>query len=199
MTPYYTDDHVTIYHGRCTEILPTLEDHVGLLLTDPPYVFSKLLDEQLETRVLEVQREAQFYGYVLGWAVEWLQQVRIRTAVDGWTPAWIYADDLYTPVYWRALSVVQWPLTTWYRTATSENIIQAGSAQPLRQAQALGRTNIYGPKTADLIDALIAASPKPTPESGVLLDPFMGTGSSLVAGLRAGWRVVGIETDEASC
>jgi site-specific DNA-methyltransferase (adenine-specific) len=35
-TPYYQDDHVTIYHGDNSEILPTLSD-VGLVLTSPPY------------------------------------------------------------------------------------------------------------------------------------------------------------------
>ena len=36
MTPYYQDDAVTIYHGDCREILPTLPK-VDLVLTDPPY------------------------------------------------------------------------------------------------------------------------------------------------------------------
>lgn len=39
MTPYYQDSHVTLYHGDCREILPTLPD-VALLLTDPPYGIS---------------------------------------------------------------------------------------------------------------------------------------------------------------
>lgn len=36
MKPYFQDDAVTIYHGDCREILPTLEA-VDLVLTDPPY------------------------------------------------------------------------------------------------------------------------------------------------------------------
>ena len=36
MTPYYQDDAVTIYHADCREILPQLEP-VDLVLTDPPY------------------------------------------------------------------------------------------------------------------------------------------------------------------
>ena len=34
--PYYEQDGITIYHGDCREILPTL-DNVDLVLTDPPY------------------------------------------------------------------------------------------------------------------------------------------------------------------
>ena len=36
MKPYYQDDYVTLYHGDCREIVPTL-GKFDLLLTDPPY------------------------------------------------------------------------------------------------------------------------------------------------------------------
>lgn len=36
MEPYYSDDAVTIYHGDCREVLPELSD-VDLVLTSPPY------------------------------------------------------------------------------------------------------------------------------------------------------------------
>lgn len=36
MTPYYEDDAVTIYHGDSREILPTLHD-VDMVFTSPPY------------------------------------------------------------------------------------------------------------------------------------------------------------------
>lgn len=39
MRPYYEDDAVTLYHGDCREVLPTLGP-VDLVLTDPPYAIS---------------------------------------------------------------------------------------------------------------------------------------------------------------
>ena len=36
LNPYYQDDYATIYHGDCREVLPLLPK-VDLVLTDPPY------------------------------------------------------------------------------------------------------------------------------------------------------------------
>ena len=36
MTPYYADDHVTIWHGDALDVLPPLSG-IGALVTDPPY------------------------------------------------------------------------------------------------------------------------------------------------------------------
>ena len=45
MKPYYQDDAVTIYHGDCREVLPTLPK-VDLVLTDPPYGLAKAETEK---------------------------------------------------------------------------------------------------------------------------------------------------------
>lgn len=37
MTPYYSDDSVTLYHGDCREIWPTLQLEPDLVIADPPY------------------------------------------------------------------------------------------------------------------------------------------------------------------
>lgn len=42
--PYYTDDHVTIYHADCREILPYL-GNVDLVITSPPYNNLKVVEQ----------------------------------------------------------------------------------------------------------------------------------------------------------
>jgi len=38
VTPYYEDASVTVYHGDCREVLPTLaSESVDIVWTDPPY------------------------------------------------------------------------------------------------------------------------------------------------------------------
>ena len=44
--PYYSDDHVTIYHGDCLDVLPEI-GQVHLVLTDPPYSLSVANDHQI--------------------------------------------------------------------------------------------------------------------------------------------------------
>lgn len=46
MTPWLADPDVTLYHGDCRDVLPTLEtDSVRLLFTDPPYGHGNHVDD----------------------------------------------------------------------------------------------------------------------------------------------------------
>lgn len=70
MTPYYTDDSVTLYHGDCRDVLPQLgPDCADLTLTDPPYGIDKGSEEW----------DAEF-------TTDWLQLVATATPTLGLMP-----------------------------------------------------------------------------------------------------------------
>jgi adenine-specific DNA-methyltransferase len=65
--PYYQDDHVTIYHGDCREVLPSLGDgSIGVVFTDPPYfrVKGDWWDRQWDD-------DAAFLGWLGSCADDW--------------------------------------------------------------------------------------------------------------------------------
>jgi len=48
MTPYYDEDGITIYHGDCRDVLPSL-DPVSLAVTSPPYNVGKSYEDGQDT------------------------------------------------------------------------------------------------------------------------------------------------------
>ncbi len=65
MKPYYQDEWVTIYHGDCREILPSLEK-VDLVFTDPPFNIGKDYGEAVNDN-LPIEEYYQ-------WCEEWISQ-----------------------------------------------------------------------------------------------------------------------------
>lgn len=64
MTPYYTDDSVTLYHGRAEDVLPTIAPGaVDVLLADPPYFQVK--DEEWDRQWKERDEFLTWLGGVL--------------------------------------------------------------------------------------------------------------------------------------
>lgn len=86
MKPYYEDESVTLWHGRCEDVLPTLDSaSVDVLLVDPPYFQVK--DEDWDR---QWKRRDQFLG--------WLGEV-IDLALPTLVPsasAWIFASPALT-------------------------------------------------------------------------------------------------------
>lgn len=74
MKPYYQDSAVTIYHGDCREVLPSLEMGIDLVVTSPPY-------DDLRT-----------YGD-LQWSFEETAQLLWRVVAPGGVVVWVVGDQ----------------------------------------------------------------------------------------------------------
>lgn len=187
MTPYYQDQFATIYHGDCRAVLPTLPK-ADLVLTDPPYGLD--LGNQLWT----YQRGAIEKG-------DWDQKpfTEIDLILASGEHQIIWGGNYYTLPPTRC-----W--LSWYKP----------DAVPSMAQFELAWTNLD--RTARQITCSIAQTngervghptQKPlrvilwclqfAPAAKTVLDPFMGSGTTLVAAKQLGRRAIGIELEERYC
>jgi adenine-specific DNA-methyltransferase len=103
--PYYEDDAVTLYQGRCEDVLPGLSLTGSVhLLTDPPYF--KVKDDAWDN---QWGKAAEF----LDWMGEWLDLVKPHLSPDA--SVWVFASAKLTSAVesvvaqrFRVLNSVRW-------------------------------------------------------------------------------------------
>jgi site-specific DNA-methyltransferase (adenine-specific) len=212
MKPYYEHAGITIYHGDCREVLPTLKEKAGLLATDPPFN-------------VPVKYQAAEGDYPRSWGDlvvmepffrEVFQVIRKATREDG--QVYICCDDDSYPVFFKVAYSI-WPqsqMLIWYKPTGrrgrgwlhSYELILHPRAQATAYADDF-RQDVIGimpvrtlnrmhpaEKPGDLWDHL--ASGMPTRDF-VLVDPFMGGGAALAWAKARGIRAIGIDCEEAWC
>jgi DNA modification methylase len=189
LTPYYEDSAVTIYHGDCLDILPQL-GRLDLLLTDPPYgVLS-------ESGSAATRRSG---GNVDNGIVAW-------DVAPDYMPLVIAAGDVQ--MIWGGCHLDLPPTVgylVWDKQIDGLNFgeveycwtslkfaprifryravgVDGGKVHPTQKPEALMRWCLGFAKTARTV-----------------IDPFMGSGTTLVAAKRLGRKAIGIELNEKYC
>jgi site-specific DNA-methyltransferase (adenine-specific) len=227
MTPYYQDASVTIYHGDSLEILPTLSG-VGAVVTDPPYSSGGAFrgDRTLSTVAKYVNSDTLAYRHdfagdsrdqrsFLAWAMLWLNAAR-NASVPGAVLAsfidWRQLPTLSDAVQaggwtWRGVAV--WdkgygrPREGGFSNAAeyvlwgSNGPFESHDAYPpgiFRESIVKDRDHI-AQKPLDVMKWILGIA-KP---GALVLDPFMGSGTTLEAAKAVGMRSIGIEVDERYC
>ena len=213
MRPYYEQDGITIYHGDCRDILAELSG-VRLVVTDPPYVFGLASTGQ--------EGKAGGWGDLMNNASFFSDLLRqFRRLIGGNAGAiWMFNSWRSFPVLARAAYEAQWPI----RSLLVWNKVWIGPGghaglRPSYEVVALwteGPYTVTDRSTPDVWDHLWSAH-KPTghpaekpeplirrmveagPTTGPVLDPFMGSGTTLVAAKNLGRQAIGIEIEERYC
>lgn len=205
MKPYYEQDGISIYHGDCISVLPHLPKS-DFALTDPPFA---VRDDEWD--VFEDEHE---FAYFTG---RWLAMCYSLCPVvacffpDKFVPLLREAAARRSIPYRRAL-VWRKPPGSQYAGASLDGfwydfeMIQV-FGQPktsVRKAQHFGvieARTVAGQshgceKPVKLLQRLIEAYTEP---GGTVIDPFCGTGTTLVAAKRVGRAAIGIEQSEEHC
>lgn len=217
-TPYYEEDGITIYHGDSRELLPEIGS-VDLAVTDPPYVFG-LASTGQEGKAgswADLMNSAAWYAIVLR------ELHRVTAARQG--AAWVFNSWRSFPVLARASFEALWSiesLIVWDKMWIGPGgprgarpryeqialFVQPEFALPDRGCPDIWEEKWVGKKThhpaekpVPLLARILRESAcMPTPERvPIVLDPFLGSGSTLVAAKQAGIRGIGIEHEERHC
>jgi site-specific DNA-methyltransferase (adenine-specific) len=196
MTPYYQDDWATIYHGDCREILPGLPD-VDLVLTDPPYgiEFRSNYRQVRHERItgdgelpvdlvwLAMSKATRAAYFFCRW--DQLVQMPPPKSVLAWVKNnWSMGDLQHE--HGR-----QWEACCFYPLAGHEFIKRIPD---VIHAKRTGNDLHPTEKPVDVLQEILAANVGTT-----ILDPFMGSGTSLVAAKNLGRKSIGIEIEERYC
>lgn len=200
MTPIYDDDGITIYQGDCRDLLPEL--HADVIVSDPPYG-------------MDYQHGARKGGATLGHDGK-----RIVGDDEPFDPSHLlvcaprlilwggnhFADKLPASRGWLTWdkrdgrpsndqSDCELAWTNFLTTARLFSSYWSGATRTGRE-QAEGRFHVNQKPVALMSWCLRLLGPL---DGLTIVDPYMGSGSALVAAREAGVRAIGIEIEAEHC
>ncbi len=207
MKPYYQDNHATIYHCDCLEIMDDLEFDV--IVTDPPYGIgwrSGGMPSNYNPNGPNLRREVFVSGDK---TIE--QRDRMLALIPAETPTVIFGswkaprpERTTRVLIWNKAGANPGPINHPWWTA-HEDIYLSGkgwTGDPTRSVLTTNENRSFAArmsghptsKPLELMGLLVGKCPP-----GTILDPFMGSGTTLRAAKDLSRKAIGIEIEERYC
>ena len=194
MTPYYSDDWVTIYHGDSREILPSLEP-IALVATDPPYGIGwkpRVNHQDQPWRDVRLDISFALVGaYHCIWGGNYFSDVLEPS--EAWL-VWIKRPSGFNfDNDERSYSVCELAWTDYGTKPRMKHLTWDGG---MRAGDSSNRHFVHpAQKPLELMHWSISLCPEP----GTVLDPFAGSGTTRRAAKDLGRKAIGIEIEERYC
>ena len=199
MKPYYEEAGITIYHGDAIAVLDEITAEIAV--TDPPYGISYnsgarrdtlaasiVGDEDTSLRDCFLRHWGERPALVFGtWRIPRPAGTRARLIWD--TKGALGMGDLSIP--WKPSDQEIYVCGQGFTGHRGSNVLRYA---PVQSMASHGRLHPHQ-KPVELLSALIAKCPP----YGRILDPFMGSGSTLVAVKKCGRDAIGIDIEERYC
>ena len=206
MKPYYEHRGVSILHGDCAEIIPHL-NHFDLLLTDPPY--------GIEYNPKRSRKGTEPGRNRANWKTKTWQ--KMKGDDHEFSPNHILGFPNQRPaILWGANHYAHrlLPSRGWLVWDKMKADGFGGGKVELAWTNIAGSTMIFrhlwdGFRRDSEGGQYLHPTQKPValmdwcinilPPCGTIVDPYMGSGSVLIAAARRGREAIGIESEEAYC
>lgn len=191
MKPYYQEDGITIYHGDCREVLPTLEpSSCAMMFTDPPYLREFLELYSVAAAAAVPGGFCEFYTgsehlptviSMLSKCLDWFWLFNCRN-LGGCPQIWHkHLNVLSKPVLLYTNGAPHPDRLAWTWTDYGDGMDKANHA--------------WGQGSGFALREIKAR----TVEGETVLDPFLGGGTTLYAAKQLARAAIGIEIEEKYC
>ncbi len=200
MKPYYEENGITIYHGDCREILPTLPK-VDLVLTDPPYGLGESNKRAISRG--NIARPTDYGDFT--WDESPASKERILLCRSHAENAIIWGGNYFDVppssgwLVWdkqNGLSDFADCELAWTNLDMAVRIFRFLWNGMLRAGEQRGVPRVHPTqKPIELMRWCLNF----TPDAQTVLDPFMGSGTTLRAAKDLGRKAIGIEIEEKYC
>lgn len=227
--PYYCADGVTIYHADCLDVLPTLSGIGMVATDPPYSsggafrgdrvrgVVAKYVSTGTLAYRPEFAGDSRDQRSFLVWSTLWLNAAR-QASVPG-APIACFTDWRQLPSTTDAVQAGGWTwrgVAVWAKgygrvnasgMSSSAEFVVWGTHGPAPERDDYPPGIFECPSERGDDKRHVAQKPEPVmrwllrlaPPTAVVLDPFMGSGTTLRAAKDLGLRAIGIESDERYC
>ncbi len=209
LVPYYENDGIILYHGDCRQILPQLAPEIfDLVVTDPPYLVSYAGRWGSENEQIVGDSDPAWVLPVYSELFRTLKRDSLCLSFYGWPAAETFLSA-WRLVGFRPISVfvlVKRRIGLGYFTrAQHEQAYLLAKGRPPKPVVApsdvleweISHTTLHpNQKPVGPVSKLLSAY---STEASLILDPFCGSGTTLVAARMCGRNAVGIEIEEKFC
>jgi site-specific DNA-methyltransferase (adenine-specific) len=209
LTPHYDRAGITIYHGDCLEVLPKLPAaSIDFVLTDPPYLvgYEGRWDGKRKSIIGDDNPDWLLPAFTELWRV--LRDDTFCVAFYGWPHADLFLGTFkalgFRPVSHLAFVKRVWGLGRYTRGQHETAFLLAKGRPPLPERGISDviewerEQHAFHPNQKP-VGALHPLLLTYAPEGGTVLDPFLGSGSTLRAAMDVGLHAIGIEIDQRYC
>ena len=188
-TPYYSRDGIVIYHGDCRDILPLLQ--TDWIVTDPPYGIRKAeWDMTFPLEWLPLAAQAAQAGLAIMCGVNNI--LTLPRTVGDHTYKWCLAMHIINGMTRGLMGFGNWiPCVVYSRPGVHLYTMQQDATDISIGGDMVNHPT---PKPYQAMRWLVSRLPE-----GAILDPFMGSGTTLRAAKDLGRKAIGIEIEEKYC
>jgi site-specific DNA-methyltransferase (adenine-specific) len=208
MKPFYEDKWVKIFHGDCREILPTLDVKVDLVLTDPPYGVGNMVSGTMSKNRLHKTKYLSFED-----SPEYVRE-RVIPVIEGcledfgrmiitpgyrcmrYYPAWDGFGCFYQPA---GVGMQLWGFSD------AQPILYYGKPYDIGKTIKACSYTVCEPPSCDEhpcskpLNVWLKIISSRSQENNLILDPFLGSGTTCYCAKRLNRYSIGIEIEEKYC